>query len=113
MKFRREARDKTQTKLEMGDILLVDADTLAVINRIVRFGRERFPDLRVTKVTSDFTGRKVTTQQTTFNAETYQKLRRVDPATLRDDVPRYIRAKEERQIIILEELTNLGQQLSR
>ena len=103
MKFRREARDKTQAKLEEGDILQVDGDTLAVVTKIIRFGREQFPDLKVTKVISDFTGRKVTVENATFNAEMYRTFRRLDPSLLRDDVPRYARAKEERQIILLEQ----------
>lgn len=100
MKFKREARDRAQVRLEEGDILQVNSDTIAVVAKVVRHGREQFPDLQVTTITTDFLGKKVTTRRATYQAEAYKQSRRLDPSTLRDDVPKYQKAKELREKFI-------------
>jgi len=102
MKFKKRARDRTQAVLNEGDIIQVDGDTVAVIRKIVHFGRDQFPDLQVTEIKTDFLGKLVKMQRATYNVEQYHTYRCLDPNMLRDDAAKFAKAKELRQKILSE-----------
>lgn len=99
MKFKRQARDRTQKQIEEGDIL-TSGDTLALVRKIIRFGREEFPELKVTTVNTDFLGRNIKLGHTTYTVNEYKRTRLLRPELLRDDVPKYKKVKELRETVI-------------
>ena len=103
MKFKRQAKDRVGALLEEGDIIQLhdDGDTIAVINRVVRHGREKFPDLYVSKITTNWLGKvEESREKTIIYVDDYKRCRRLDPDLLRDDVPKYERAKVIQQRIL-------------
>ena len=104
MKFKRQAKDRVGNLLEEGDIIQLhdSGDTIAIIHKIIRHGREKFPDLYISKITTNWIGKvENSREKTILYVDDYKRCRRLDPNTLRDDVPKYKTAKEV-QLKILE-----------
>ena len=100
MKFRRQARDKRNAQIDEGDILQVNSDTIAVVKKIIRHGREQFPDLIVNTIEVNFLGSPGKTRRETYGPDEYRKCHRLDASLLRDDVPKYAKALEIRSQVL-------------
>ena len=100
MNFKRQARDKTNQIITEGDILQLVDTNIAVVQRVVRFGREQFPELHVTLISTDFLGKNISTTKEALTSQTYRRCRKLDPVMLRDDVPKHAKAKNLRESAI-------------
>lgn len=107
MKAKRHARDRKRKIIEEGDIIQVDGSILAVVKKVINYGREEFPDLAVTELTTNFVGHVMSESEEIYFFEQYKKTTILNPNMLREEVEKFHRALYLREIILLEKnITN-------
>ena len=108
MKMRKIAKDTKGKVLEEGDIILLheenDTPLVCVIRKMHQPTRDEFPELRVTKITTDWRGQNVTVDRVTLVFDQYKICHVIPPENLRDDVPVFVKAKEIHDKYVLDEM---------
>lgn len=103
MKFQKKARDITGALLEEGDIILLSENgntVSAVVATIRRSARDEYPNVEIKKVSTNWLGKVTGVKKEVIGVDKYKKSRKIQPASLRDDVYAHERIKEIREEVL-------------